>query len=177
MGTTTNKIALKKPTPKVEKDWDVRWNENADVLDDAVLAANLSGAGSITILNDGNGNLTVSGADTSITFDGMVESLDGLILVPANEKTYTLEQSAKYGYSVDDITYLAASGTVTGTLAINSTEIIGLGNLEFNQVEATSTALSANSVLAGDTLTLTLSGNTGVDGSRDAAFTIQTTRA
>ena len=62
MGTLTPKLGLKKPTPNVEEDWGYRHNENSDLLDDSVLADNLSGIGNITINNDGAGNITVSGS-------------------------------------------------------------------------------------------------------------------
>jgi hypothetical protein len=66
MGTLTPKISIQKPTPNVETDWGFRWNENADILDDAVLAANIADAGSVTVIDDGVGGITVSGSPHSL---------------------------------------------------------------------------------------------------------------
>ncbi len=38
--------------------------DDFDILDDAILAANLLGSGTITIFNDGQGNITISGSDS-----------------------------------------------------------------------------------------------------------------
>lgn len=61
MATLTPKIQLKKPVPNVETDWAFRLNESLDILDEAILTENLSGADGIEIFDDGNGNPTVSG--------------------------------------------------------------------------------------------------------------------
>ncbi len=61
MATQTPKINLQKPIPNVETDWAFRLNETIDTLDDAMLTANVSGVGSITVTDDGSGNVTISG--------------------------------------------------------------------------------------------------------------------
>jgi len=60
----TPKLDLKKPNPNVESDWGFRLNETIDILDDAMLTTNVSGVGSITVTDDGDGNVTISGTDT-----------------------------------------------------------------------------------------------------------------
>lgn len=77
MATTTPKISLKKPTVNVETDWGSRLNETIDILDDAVLAANATGAGTVTVTDDGSGNLTVSG---SASAEALIGS-DGITIV------------------------------------------------------------------------------------------------
>ncbi len=61
MTTLTPKLQLKKPVPNVETGWAFRLNESLDIIDDAVLTQNLSGADGIEIFDDGIGNPTISG--------------------------------------------------------------------------------------------------------------------
>ncbi len=61
MADLTPKLSLKKPIPDVEADWAFRLNESLDILDDAMLTANVSGAGDIAITDDGSGNVIISG--------------------------------------------------------------------------------------------------------------------
>lgn len=61
MADLTPKIGLRKPIVNSETDWGSRLNESMDILDDAVLTNNLSGDDGVTIIDDGNGNPTVSG--------------------------------------------------------------------------------------------------------------------
>ncbi|KKM15680.1 hypothetical protein LCGC14_1693540, partial [marine sediment metagenome] len=63
MATFTPKINLPKPVPNVETDWAFRLNEGLDILDDTMLTTNVSGVGSITVTDDGSGNVTISGTD------------------------------------------------------------------------------------------------------------------
>ena len=63
MADLTPKLSLKKPDPNVESDWGFRLNETIDTLDDAMLTTNVSGVGSITVTDDGSGNVTISGTD------------------------------------------------------------------------------------------------------------------
>lgn len=65
MPTTTPKIGLQKPIPNVDTNWGVTVNTSLDILDEAILAPNLLGSGTITIFDDGSGSITVSGASTT----------------------------------------------------------------------------------------------------------------
>ena len=84
MGTPTPKLGINKPTPDVEVDWGYRWNENADLLDDAVLVANLTATGTVTVIDDGSGNVTVSGTPhpllATIVLDAPDDNEDATIM-------------------------------------------------------------------------------------------------
>jgi len=61
MSTTTTNLSLIKPVPNVDTDWAFDLNTNSDVLDDAMLTPNVSGAGEVTVIDDGLGGVTISG--------------------------------------------------------------------------------------------------------------------
>lgn len=69
MADLTPKLNLRRPIPNVELNWAFRLNETIDLLDDAVLTANLTGEGQVTITDDGSGNVTISGL--VLTFSGV----------------------------------------------------------------------------------------------------------
>lgn len=80
MATNTPKLGLKKPIPNVEADWAFRLNETVDILDDAVLANNLSGFGNVAIIDDGAGNVTISGATIDLTQNAITGS-NGITII------------------------------------------------------------------------------------------------
>ncbi len=93
MATLTPKIGLKKPVPDAEADWGFRQNESFDILDDSILASNLLGSGTITILNDGSGNITISGSSTlQDAYDSgpeIIVSSDNEVLIKDNASPTT----------------------------------------------------------------------------------------
>ena len=96
MGTLTPKLSIQKPTPNVEEDWGFRQNENADLLDDAVLTANLNSGGNVVITDDGLGNVTISGSRnllSAVTLDVPTDSED-VTMFKMRETTVLQEMNA-----------------------------------------------------------------------------------
>lgn len=103
---------------------------------------------------------------------GLIEDQSGMIDLPIG-KNYTLVQSAKYDFTIGEITHQTVAGTCSGTLTINGTAVEGLDNMIMNSSETTSTATASFTVSAGDKVQLAISGTTDAE---DLAFTWQRTR-
>ena len=108
---------------------------------------------------------------------GLVESLGGHIDDPTT-KTYVLDESAAYGYDIDTMIGVCASGDVTVILFIAGVNVGGITNHNFTESQSTATADSASpedrSVFAGDRVTMEIT--SGSPNPLDFSFTLKTTR-
>ncbi len=106
------------------------------------------------------------------TLPSFVDSINGFLEAPT-DKIFTLDEKAVFAYTINSITTKLVSGTVTVAVKINGTNVTGLSAISATSVQATTTASAANSVVAGDRVTLvTSSGSSPVD----LAFTLKYTR-
>lgn len=109
MATLTPKLSLKKPVPNVEEDYGFRQNETIDILDDAMLTANVIGAGTVTMTDDGSGNVTISGAagagDTDTVSDALVGA-DGITVISG---VPTTSETTVSGFRTE---FVSASGSL-----------------------------------------------------------------
>lgn len=80
-------------------------------------------------------------------------------IATGENKTFTLMLSAAQAMNVDKVVFKTTSGTITGALKINGTNITGLSALSFTSAEDEELATAANSLAVGDTLTLVTSSN------------------
>ena len=87
MADLTPKIGLKKPVVNVETDWGTRLNESFDILDDTVLSANVTGKGTVTVTDDGFGNVTISGTANAETVDNAITGSDGITITSGTSTT------------------------------------------------------------------------------------------
>jgi DNA mismatch repair protein MutH len=99
---------------------------------------------------------TVHGEHPASSFTGLVGHESGFFDSPVSG-AYTLIQSAAYAFDIKSITAETASGTVSGTLLIDSTPITGISGVTWNTSEATSTASGANSVPVGGKVEISFS--------------------
>lgn len=76
----------------------------------------------------------------------------------------TLVQSAPFNFQIRDFTAETDTGTVSGTIKIEGTDVEGINNQIWNNVESTSTASSANTVSIGDKVVLAVSGTSNFTG-------------
>lgn len=112
-----------------------------------------------------NGKLASAGT-------GLVEAVTGFIET-ATDKTYVLDQSAAYAYTINTLIIATASGTTTAAVKINGSSVTGISAVSVSSTPATGTASAANTVSIGDKVTLVLSSSsTPVD----LAFTLKETR-
>lgn len=103
---------------------------------------------------------------------GFLEQLTGFVEVPS-DKTYTLDQSASYAYTINTIVITTSSGTTTAALNINGTPVTGVSAVSVSSTPATGTASAANVVAPGDKVTLVLSSSSSP---ANLAFTLKYTR-
>jgi hypothetical protein len=103
---------------------------------------------------------SVPGAMTAAdhtAFTGLkVEQIDGMI-ESASAKTYVLRLNAKYAATVNEITLKTASGTITEKLQIDGVDVTSCTGISVTSSESTTSCTAANSLAAGNTLTLVTS--------------------
>jgi hypothetical protein len=102
----------------------------------------------------------------------LVEALTGMIETPS-DKTYVIDQSAAYPYTINTLVAATASGTLTGKIQINGVDVTGISALSISSTPATGTASAANSVSVGNKVTLVVSGSSTP---ADLSFTMKVTR-
>lgn len=107
-----------------------------------------------------------------IDFAGVKDGLSGEIQSPRN-KTHYLFLNAPFACTIDEITVKTSTGTVTMAVEIEGTAVTGLGSISVTSSKATSTASAANTVAAGDEVTMILS---AVNATVDLSFTLEYTR-
>lgn len=114
----------------------------------------------------------MTAADHAVLTALRVGELSGHLEAPT-DKTFTLDKKAAYAYTINTLDIATASGTATVAVKINGTSVTGISAVSVSSVDATGTATAANSVAAGDKVTLVVSsGSSPVD----MAFTLKYTR-
>jgi hypothetical protein len=104
----------------------------------------------------GNGlNLSNAGA---LTNPPVAESLDGQIDTPSNE-TYTLIASARFGFTIEDLTVFTTSGTCTVAIQINGVNVGALNGINVTSTSQTVNSTTAKTVTTGQRVTLVVSSN------------------
>ncbi len=126
MTVLTPKLQLKKPVPNVETDWAFRLNESLDTLDDSMLAANVSGLGTVTVFDNGLGNVTISGSLLAAAGVNSLETLQGDVAL-AGVGTITITNNGSdtitiSGISTQNQSDIDSINTVTGTLTLGGAD-------------------------------------------------------
>lgn len=88
-------------------------------------------------------------------------------------QTYTLSCYAQYGYTIDLLKIIAGGGTCTAAVKINGTSVTGISAIAVSTTIATGTASAANTVVAGDIVTLVITAPTSLN---NLQASIKTTR-
>jgi hypothetical protein len=97
-----------------------------------------------------------SGGGGAIT--GLVEMIDGNdINTSIGNNTYTMVFFAEYGFTINELRIIAASGTATAAVKIGGTNVTGMSAVAVSNIATTATATGANTVAVGNTVTLVLS--------------------
>jgi len=86
-----------------------------------------------------------------------IDFISGLIPVPTNAD-YKIVTNAPYAMTITETTTISTSGTATGTFKINATVLGGTAN-SVSSTEQSRAHSSANAVVAGDDIVLTVSAN------------------
>jgi hypothetical protein len=103
---------------------------------------------------------------------GFLEQLTGFIETPLS-KTYTLDQSASYAYTINTIALATSAGTATVAVQINGSNVTGMSAISVSSTPTTATASAANSVAPGDKVTMVV---TSPSSAANMAFTEKYTR-
>lgn len=144
-------------------------NGSATVIESAAITA------SRALISDANGIPTHSTVTSTQLSGLLVEDISGHIESLSN-KTYYLRLNASYASTVNSITVDCASGTADGELQIDGTPVTGCAdaNIDFTSTEETETCSAANSISAGNDLTLVVTDNATA---LDCRFTVKLTRS
>lgn len=149
------------------------------------------GASGGTETHDVNGDMTISGLTASkvmvtngskklisstmsqTTLEALTgEQIDGLIESPA-ATTYILRLNAKYAGTINNISIKTSAGTITAKLQIEGVDVTSCTGIAVTSTESTTTCTAANSVAAGDTITLVTS---SLSAATNLAFSVGMTR-
>lgn len=87
--------------------------------------------------------------------------------------TYVLELYAEYGYTINELKIISGAGTCSAAVKINGTNVTGISAVSVSTTIATGTASAANTVVAGDKVTLVTSSTSSLD---NLQATLKTTR-
>ncbi len=163
MATTTPKLGLQKPVADVETDWGLRLNETADILDDAVLTANLSGAGTVRIIDDGSGNVTVTGSSDDSDIDS-INTVTGTLTLQGVEGVTIVDDTTDSNTPILTVSgflteFVNASGSLQTQIDTKShSTLTDLSNDDHSQYALLAGRAGGQSLLggtgAGDNLTL-----------------------
>ncbi len=105
---------------------------------------------------------------------GLIEQFSGFIEIP-EEKTYVLDQSAKFEYNIDELTGQGSAGQLEVQVEIDGTPVTGLDFATFTGSESTASATAARLVAVGARVTFVMT-NLDTDTFRDFGFTMKVTR-
>jgi hypothetical protein len=126
----------------------------------------------------------ISAADLRAVFDAALDAVDtagaptgpaqiaGELTAPGN-RSYVLELSAPYAYTIDALAVQTAAGTATCAVQVNGANVTGLSAVAASTTLATGTATAANAVAVGNKVTLAVS---AVAGASELAFSLRYTR-
>lgn len=138
------------------------------------------GASSWSALAPGTSGLflTTNGAGANPSWGGgsipsltQIEFISGIIAVPTNTD-YKIVINIPYAVTINSTTTISSSGTCTATFKINTTALGGTAN-SVSTSEQTQTHSSANAVVVGDDIVITVSSNSTC---QNLSFTIKMTR-
>lgn len=118
------------------------------------------------------GTAVLAAASFSGAVTGLVEELTGDIEAPT-AKTYILDQSAAYAYTINTLIIQTSAGTATVAVKIGGTSVTGISAVSVSSTPATGTASGANSVSIGNQITMVV---TSPSSAADMSFTLKYTR-
>ena len=108
-----------------------------------------------------NSSKVISNSLTADSIGSQIES-------PSN-KTYTLVNVAKFGFTIENISISTGSGTCTAAIQINGVNVGGLSSISVTTTNQNINSTTAKTVAAGGRLTLVITSN---NNSADLIFTI-----
>lgn len=124
----------------------------------------------------------ITPAEVRAVFNSAFDALDtaagtgfqiaGELTAPGN-RSYTIDLSAPYAYTIDSLVTQTTAGTATVAVQIGGTNVTGLSAVSVGTTLATTTATAARSVAANAKVTFVVS---AVAGASELAFALRCTR-
>lgn len=153
---------------------DINEDTDANYVTDAQLAVIGNTSGTNTGDQDISGIATNAGDITTIenSLASVTDFISGFIPAVADQ-SYKLIVKIPYAATITETTTISTTGTCTATFKINTTALGGTAN-SVSTSEQSQAHASANSVVIGDDIVLTISSNTSC---QNVSFTIKYTRA
>lgn len=109
---------------------------------------------------------------TELATTAIPESMDGQIDSPSN-KTYTLIASARYGFTIENLTVFTTSGTCTVAVQINGVNVGALSGINVTSSSQTVNSTTAKTVTTGQRVTFVVSSNSSAS---ELVFSLGTQR-
>lgn len=81
------------------------------------------------------------------------------LLPVGSDDTFTILQSAPFGFTIDRAYCQTASGTITANIKIGGTSVTGLSAIAITSTESNTASTAANTVAAGDKIEVTTTSN------------------
>lgn len=103
---------------------------------------------------------------------GNTSQISGEVTAPGN-RTYTIELSAPFAYTINSLVTQLTAGTCTVAVQIGGVNVTGLSAVAATTTLATTNATAANAVAANAKVTLVIS---SVSGASELAFAVRYTR-
>ncbi len=133
----------------------------------------VSGLTASKVLVTNGSKKLVSSTMSQTTLEALTgEQIDGLIETPA-ATTYILRLNAKYAGTINNISIKTSAGTITAKLQIEGVDVTSCTGIAVTSTESTTTCTAANTVSAGDTITLVTS---SLSSAANMAFSVGMTR-
>ena len=105
---------------------------------------------------------------------GALDDLSGTVITP-EDGTIVLKQSAARGFTITSFVAQLAEGTCTVAIKINGVDVTGLSAVSVSGTESTTAATAANTVVAGDLVTMVLTNTAGSPATAGLGFSLMIT--
>ena len=105
---------------------------------------------------------------------GTLDDLSGTVITP-EDGTIVLKQNAARGFTINSLVAQLADGTCTVAIKINGTNVTGLSAVAVTTTESTTAATAANTVVAGDLVTMVLTNTAGSPPTAGLGFSLMVT--
>ena len=106
--------------------------------------------------SDGSNVRKIAGGN----FGGALDDISAFVITP-EDSTITLKQNAARGFTINSLVAQLADGSCTVAIKINGVDVTGLSAVAVTTTESTTNATAANTVTAGDVITMAITNTAG----------------
>jgi hypothetical protein len=125
----------------------------------------ITGAAAVAVNTQDNAfYIYTNGAWRNVANASTTDQIDAYLYGSVTDDTYTWTEYAFYPFTINQLAAKLASGTCTIAVAINGTPVTGLSAVSVTGTQSVTNATAANSVVAGDRITFTVSSGSSPNG-------------